>query len=76
MKNTEEKGLIMARPKKDGTYLNVCIMSELYTRLNAFCEEAGQTKTTAVERALIQYIDSYEKKQRILRELESANEHM
>ncbi|WP_278684506.1 hypothetical protein [Anaerobutyricum hallii] len=31
---------------------------------------------TAVERALIQYIDSYEKKQRILRELESTNEHM
>ena len=60
----------MARPKKDGTYLNVCIESSIYNRLTDFCEEAGQSKTVAVERALTEYLDNYEKRQQMLRELE------
>ncbi len=58
----------MARPKKNGTYLNVCIETPIYERLVALCEDAGQTKTIAVERALIAYLDDYDEKQRILRE--------
>lgn len=42
----------MARPKKNGTYLNVCIETPIYERLEALCNDAGQTKTVAVERAL------------------------
>ena len=59
----------MARPKKNGTYLNVCIETPIYERLVALCEDAGQTKTVAVERALTLYLEDYEEKQRILREL-------
>lgn len=59
----------MARPKKNGTYLNVCIESVIYERLEKLCMDAGQTKTVAVERALFAYLDDYDEKQRKLREL-------
>lgn len=35
----------MARPKKNGTYLNVCIETPIYERLENFCKDAGHTKT-------------------------------
>ncbi len=59
----------MARPKKNGTYLNVCIETPIYERLEKLCEDAGQTKTVAVERALARYLEDYEEKQKLLREL-------
>lgn len=49
----------MARPKKNGKYLNVCIQEEIYKKLEDFCLDAGQTKTVAVERALAQYFENY-----------------
>ena len=62
----------MARPKKNGTYLNVCIETPIYKRLELVCEEAGQSKTVAVERALMLYLDNYEVKQKKLKALETA----
>ena len=59
----------MGRPKKNGTYLNICIETSIYERLKALCEDAGQTKTVAVERALTAYLDDYEEKQKMLKEL-------
>ena len=60
----------MGRPKKNGTYLNVCIDSALYDELTKLCDEAGQTKTVAVERALASYLEDYKEKQTILRNFE------
>ncbi len=60
----------MARPKKNGTYLNVRIETPIYERLEALCEEAGQTKTIVVERALKAYINDYEDKLNKLKEIE------
>ena len=65
----------MGRPKKNGTYLNICIESTIYEELTQFCEEAGQTKTVAVERALIGYLGNYKKKQEMIRNLEVNNGH-
>ena len=62
----------MARQRKDGTYLNVRIETTIYNRLERLCEDAGQTKTVAVERALTEYLDNYEKKQQMLKELEET----
>ena len=62
----------MAKPKKNGTYLNVCIESSIYERLNRFSEDVGQAKTVAVERALTAYLDDYEAKQKKLQELETG----
>lgn len=61
----------MARPKKNGTYLNVCIETPIYERLENFCKDAGHTKTVAVERALTSYFDEYEEMKKKLKELES-----
>lgn len=63
----------MARPKKNGTYLNVCIETDVYKRLDDFCKDAGQSKTVAVERALTAYLNDYEEKQRKLKELENSS---
>ena len=60
----------MGRPKKNGTYLNVCINSAIYDELTQFCDMAGQTKTVAVERALVEYFGQYKKKQEMIRTLE------
>ncbi len=62
----------MARPKKNGTYLNVCIETFIYDRLKGFCAESGQSKTVAVERALIAYLDDYEEKKARLQEIETS----
>lgn len=62
----------MARPKKNGTYLNVCIETPIYERLEALCNDAGQTKTVAVERALLLYLDDYEEEQQLLKEIEKT----
>ena len=67
------KGEKMARQKKNGTYLNVCIYSEIYEQLSQFCDKAGQTKTVAVERALLDYFEDYTRKQQMLEKLEQGN---
>ena len=65
----------MARPKKNGTYLNVCIETPIYERLESLCADAGQTKTVAVERALALYFNDYEEKQQILKDIEKTGNH-
>ena len=60
----------MARQKKNGPQLNVCIETPIYEKLESLCKDAGQTKTVAVERALTAYLDDYAEKQRKLKELD------
>ena len=59
----------MARAKKNGTYLNVCIENSIYEQLNEICKDAGQPQTIVVERALDSYFCDYREKQRKLDEL-------
>lgn len=58
----------MSRPKKDGVYLNIKLEKNIYNRLIQVSEEAGQTKTLIVERALDSYFNDYEENQAILLE--------
>ena len=51
----------MARPKKDGKYLNVYVEQNIYDDFEKFCEDMGQSKTTATERALRLYMDAMRK---------------
>ena len=57
--------------EKDGVYLNVRIETPIYKKLQEVCEEAGQLKTTVVERALAAYFEEYDRKQEILRKHEN-----
>lgn len=58
----------MARPKKESAPTSFRLDTAISERLTRFCEASGQSKTTAVERALAMYIDDYEEKQRKLQE--------
>ena len=46
----------MARPKKNGHYLNVCILKEIYSALERYSSDTGIPKTVVVEKALQKYI--------------------
>ena len=46
----------MARPKKNGHYLNVCILEEIYKALETYSDETGIPKTVVVEKALQRYL--------------------
>jgi hypothetical protein len=63
----------MARPKKNGRYLNVCIESSIYENLEKVCIDAGQTKTVVVERALIAYFDDYVQMQEKIQAIKDDN---
>lgn len=63
----------MSRPKKDRVYLNIKVTKDIYNRLAQISEEAGQTKTLIVERALVAYFKDYEEKQAILLKEESSS---
>ena len=62
----------MPRAKKDHLCLNIKIDASLYRRLMEVSEEAGQTKTMVVERALQGYFTDYDMKQRILRQAQAG----
>ena len=62
----------MPRAKKNHSCLNIKIDAELYCKLMEVSEEAGQTKTMVVERALQGYFADYDMKQRILRQAEAG----
>ena len=62
----------MARPKKDGIYLNIKLDKDLYHRLERVSQAAGQTKTLIAERALTAYMDKYEGEQEIIRKIEDG----
>ena len=62
----------MPRAKKDHACLNIKIDAALYRKLMEVSEEAGQTKTMVVERALQGYFNDYDAKQRLLRQAEAG----
>ena len=47
----------MARPKKEGKFVNFYMDAGVYAGLVKFSEETGLTKTMTMERALKQYIE-------------------
>ena len=46
----------MARPKKNGRYLNVCILEDIYVALETYSDDTGIPKTVIVEKALQKYL--------------------
>ena len=50
----------MARPKKDGRYINYYIDRKIYERLKHYADDKGQTMTVAIERILKAYLDGLE----------------
>lgn len=50
----------MARPRKDYKPLNVKLDKEIMSRFEKYCDELGQTKTTALERILEKHMDEFD----------------
>lgn len=56
------EGKIVARAKKDNVPVSVRLEKGIFEKLSKFCEDSGQPKTVAVERALEMYINDYYEK--------------
>ena len=51
----------MARPKKEGRYVNCYMDNTVLDKLKKYCEETGLTKTVAMERILDKFLTEREK---------------
>ena len=49
----------MPRQKKDGVNINYFIRRDVNEKLDAYCEDVGQTATMAIERILDDYLTKY-----------------
>lgn len=49
----------MPRQKKDGININYFIRRDVKEKLDAYCEDVGQTATMAIERILDDYLTRY-----------------
>lgn len=49
----------MPRPKKDAVAVNIRMDRTIAERLEVYCEDTGQTKTTAIERILASALEEY-----------------
>jgi len=52
----------MPRAKKDCKPFSLRMDTATFDRLEQFCDESGQMKTVAVERAINMYINEWDKK--------------
>ncbi len=59
----------MARPRKDNVPVSFRMERTVFDKLSQFCEDSGQAKTVAMERALEMYIDDYYTKQAQLKRI-------
>lgn len=60
----------MPRAQKPHHPVTVRLEQGVYEKLNQFCEDSGQPKTVAIERALAMYIKDYYDKQAKLEKLD------
>ena len=56
----------MEKKINDKHPVSIRMSIQVLERLNEFCKSSGQTKTTAIERAVMMYIDDYAAKQSII----------
>ena len=63
----------MARPRKEGQYINVRVAQDVYDRIDEICAEAGHTKSYVVEKALSDFIEDYEAKQEALQSIKDGS---
>lgn len=59
----------MAKKTKESHPISIRMDKPTFDRLKQFCEDSGQSKTVAIERAINMYIDDYDDKKRQLEKL-------
>ena len=56
----------MPKPKKDNHPVTIRMEESVYERLCEFCKASGQSKTIAIERAVMMYVDDYHETMKLL----------
>lgn len=51
---------MITKPKKNGKKVSFYMDADIVDRLEAYCEDKGQSKTLAVERILKAHLDKYD----------------
>lgn len=59
----------MAKKMKESHPISIRMELMTFDRLKQFCEDSGQSKTVAIERAINMYIDDYDDKKKQLEKL-------
>ena len=59
----------MGRPRKDNKPISMRLETSIFNKLEEFCETTGLSKTVAVERAIVKYIEDYEKDAAMLKKM-------
>lgn len=60
----------VGRPsRKEYQALTIRLNKEIYDQLAEYCIKSGQSKTTAVQRAICAYVDQYDREQKQLQAL-------
>lgn len=58
----------MTKKTKESHPFSIRMEKAVFERLNQFCEDSGQSKTIAIERAVSMYIDDYDAKMEKLKQ--------
>ena len=59
----------MPKPKKDSRPFSIRMATEIYDRMEKYCEDTGVPKTAVIERAICMYLDDYEETQEQIKQL-------
>lgn len=55
----------MRTKQKDATPVSIRMDNAVLEQLEWYCDDSGQTKTLAIERALVAYIDEYKRRKAV-----------
>ena len=59
----------MSRRKKEYRPFSIRMATNIYDRMDKYCENTGVPKTAVIERAINMYLDNYEETQKQLEQL-------
>ena len=51
--------------------MTIRLATPIFDRLTQYCDDSGQSKTVAIERALTRFMDDYYEKQQLIAEAEN-----
>lgn len=60
------------KKQKESQPVTIRMEKATFERLEQFCEQAGQSKTVAIERAINMYVDDYDEKMKMITEKENG----
>lgn len=63
----------MPKLKKDSRAFSIRMATDIYDRMEKYCEETSVPKTAVIERAVCMYLDDYEETLNQLKQLKQSH---